>query len=158
MKLSRPLQYLAAALAGALITGPIAFWFGARVGVEEFQLADAKYRASIRAFEIERLQRQDVETIESSMQIDLNFQLANHGRYLQSHWNWLWPELESATDSEIRRAVQFRIAHPFEEPDMSSPASWKAGASMTDPFILNVIEGQRENKALVASVLARYGK
>lgn len=158
MVISQTFRYLAAALAGILIAAPVAFWFGARVGVREFQLADAKYRASIVAHKLGQLQRQDFASVESGMQIELNSQLANHGRHLQSKWRWMWPELESATDGEIRYAAKFRIENTFEEPDMSSPASWKPGIAMTDPFIVNVVEGQRQGKALVAMVLDQYGK
>jgi hypothetical protein len=66
--------------------------------------------------------------------------------------------MESATDREIRHAVKFRIENPFEGPDMSLPSSWKAGVDMSDPFVVGVLAGQRQNKELVATVLARYGK
>lgn len=148
---------VAAVLAGAG-AGAVGFWEGSRIGVQQFELADAKYRASLIAFQLEDLKRQDLTRLETAMQIDLNHWLALHGAYLESHWKWLWPGLERTSDREIKHAVKFRLQNPFSDPDMSSPTSCKAGIDMNDPFVLDVIEGQRRNQELISKVLAKYGE
>lgn len=60
-------------------------WEGSRIGVQQFELADAKYRASLIAFQLEDLKRQDLTRLETAMQIDLDHRLALHGAYLESH-------------------------------------------------------------------------
>lgn len=137
--------------------GVFGFWIGLRTGAQEFQFADAQYKASIVAFQLERLSGGDIATLDTLMQIELDYQLALHGEYLDSNWRWMWPEAASPTDREIKHAVNYRLHHPFTEPDMSSPASWKTGVEMNDPFVLEVIAGQRHNKELIAKVLAKYG-
>jgi hypothetical protein len=158
MKRAQLIKGTVCMLLGALLAAPIAFWFGARVGVEEFQYADAKSRAAIVTFQLEKIQRQDIAALESGMQIELNLHLADYGRYLQSNWKWLWPEADSSGDRAIRHAAMFRVAHPFEGPDLSLASAWKPGMSMSDPFIAGVVDVQRKNKQLVTMVLAKYGK
>jgi hypothetical protein len=150
---------LAAALLGGVILGAIGFWEGSRVGMQQFLFADAKYRATILAFQLENLKRQNLAGLEGVMQIDLDHQLALHGEYLESHWKWLWPQpTPQPPDREIKHAVRFRLDNPYTEPDLSSPGSWKVGVDMDSPFIVDVIAGQRRNKELIAKVLATYGE
>jgi hypothetical protein len=148
---------VAAAFLSGVGLGAIGFWEGSRVGVREFQLADAKYEAFLTVYQLKALKRQDLTGLETWMQIRLDGSLALHGAYLDSHWKWLWPDLASS-DREIKDAAKFRLEHPFSEPDASSPTFWKAGMDMNDPFVLYAIEGQRRNKELIAKVLAKYGE
>jgi hypothetical protein len=151
------LHLIAAVLAGVALAA-ITFWEGSRIGVQQFEFADAKYKASILAFQLQALKRQNMSTLETGMQIELNTRLAQHGEYLESNWKWLWPELHSETDREIKGAVKFRLENPYSEPDMSSPSNWNSGMDMSDPFVIGVIAGQRRNKELVAKILAKYGQ
>src|SRR4051812_42472924 len=88
MKRAQMIKGTVCMLLGALLAAPVAFWLGAGVGVEEFQYADAKSRAAIVTFQLEKIQRQDIAALESGMQIELNMHLADYGRYLQSNWKW----------------------------------------------------------------------
>src|SRR5215467_9231958 len=97
----------------------LAFGFpaGTRVGVSEFMLADAQYKASILSAQIKAIKSGKVEPVLAAMEISLNAELAMHGQYMDSHLSWLWPELRSKDDAAIRRAVAYRLANPYQGPD-----------------------------------------
>jgi hypothetical protein len=130
---------------------------GARIGLWEFMLADSKYKASILASDIKSIRAGNTERVVTAMEISLNGELAKYGEYMESHLWWLWPELRSSDDRPIRDAVSFRLAHPYEGPDLEKPENWKPGIDMQDPFVRGVVEGQRAQREYVRKVLQRYG-
>ena len=136
----------------------LAFGFpvGTRVGVSEFMLADAQYKASILSAQIKAIKSGKVEPILTAMEVTLNGELAMHGEYMDSHLSWLWPELRSKDDGAIRRAVAYRLANPYQSPDLSKPESWKPGIDMESEFVQQVIEGQRKQQRYLRKVLERY--
>jgi len=130
---------------------------GARVGLWEFMLADAQYKASLLASDIKAIKAGDRERVVTSMEISLNAELAKHGEYIESHLWWLWPELRSRDNSPIRSAVSYRLANPYEGPDLEKPENWKPGIDMQDRFVREVVEGQRTQREYIRKVLQRYG-
>jgi hypothetical protein len=94
-----------------------AFVAGARVGVDEFLYADAQYRASILAWQLAALRAGKPEAVVERMEEALDSELAAHGRHLESRLAWLWPDLKPKDESAIREAVDYRLSHPFKEPD-----------------------------------------
>jgi len=106
----------------ALLAGLSAgFVIGARVGVDEFLYADAQYKAAILAWQLDALQAKKDGPVITQMETALNAELARHGRYMESRLTWLWPDMRAADDRPIGEAVDYRIAHPFEEPDEFAP-------------------------------------
>jgi hypothetical protein len=130
---------------------------GARVGLWEFMLAEAQYKASSLASDIRSIKAGDRERVLTSMEISLNAELAKHGEYMESHLWWLWPELRSSDDRSIRTAVSYRLANPYEGPDFEKPESWRPGIDMQDPFVRDVIAGQRTQRDYMRKVLQRFG-
>ncbi|HKV95881.1 MAG TPA: hypothetical protein VJR90_00100, partial [Gammaproteobacteria bacterium] len=130
---------------------------GARVGLWEFMLADSKYKASILASDIKSIKAGHTEHVVTAMEISLNGELAKYGEYMESHLWWLWPELRSSDDRPIRDAVSYRLAHPYDGPDLAKPENWNPGIDMQDPFVRNVVEGQRIQREYMRQVLQRYG-
>jgi hypothetical protein len=120
-------------------------------------LADAKYKASILTTEIKAIKAGKTEPVVTGMEISLNAELAKHGQYMESYLWWLWPELRSGDDDSIRRAVSYRLANPFEGPDLAKPENWKPGINMQDSFVREVVEGQRNQREYMNKVLQRYG-
>jgi hypothetical protein len=146
---------IAAVFATGLAVGvPI----GARVGLWEFVLADAQYKASLLASDIKSIKAGDSERAVTAMEISLNAELAKHGQYLESHLWWLWPELRSGDDRPIRTAVSYRLASPYVGPDLEKPENWKSGIDMQHPFVREVVEGQRIQREYMRKVLQRYGE
>jgi hypothetical protein len=140
--------------AGIAVGVPI----GARVGLWEFMLADAQYKASLLTTDIKAIKAGKTEPVVTGMEIALNAELAKHGQYMESYLWWLWPELRSSDDGPIRRAVSYRLANPFEGPDLSKPENWKPGIDMQDSFVREVVEGQRTQRQYMHNVLQRYGE
>ncbi len=101
-----------------LLSSSTAFWGGTRVGVEQFQLAESQYRASIAVHELEWLAAGDLERLQMVREISINAWLAQHGRYLDSNFKWLWPELRAADDDAIKRAVSYRLDNPYDMPEV----------------------------------------
>lgn len=134
-----------------------AFVLGARVGVTEFLYADAQYKASILAYQLEALRAGKPAIVITGMETSLNGELANHGKYMESRLTWLWPDLRSEDDRPIMNAVAYRIAHPYDEPDESKPESWNPGADMNSQFVKDTIEGQRIMNSYRDKVLRHYG-
>lgn len=136
----------------------LAFGFpvGTRVGVSEFMLANAQYEASILSAQIKAIKSGKVEPVLTAMEISLNAELANHGRYMDSHLSWLWPELRSKDDRSIRSAVAYRLANPYQSPDLAKPESWKPGIDMESEFVQQIIENKRTQERYLRKVLERY--
>jgi hypothetical protein len=130
---------------------------GARVGLWEFMLADAQYKASLLSSDIKALKAGNTERVVTGMEISLNAELAKHGQYMESDLWWLWPELKSSDDGPIRGAVAYRLANPYEGPDLAKPENWKPGIDMQDRFVRDVVEGQRIQREYMHNVLQRYG-
>ena len=130
---------------------------GTRVGLWEFMLADAQYKASLLATDIKAIKAGTTEQVVTGMEISLNAELAKHGEYMESYLWWLWPELRSSDDGPIRRAVSYRLANPYEGPDLAKPENWKPEIDMQDRFVREVVEGQRIQREYMNRVLQRYG-
>ena len=130
---------------------------GVKVGLEEFVLAEAQYKASSLAFQLAALKAGKTEPIITGMEISLDYELANHGKYMESHLTWLWPDLKSKDDRVIRRAVAYRLATPYKAPDQSKPENWNPGIDMESQFVKDTIEGQRILNHYLQKVLKHYG-
>src|SRR5262249_19698985 len=151
----RKVIVIAAVFATGLAIGAL---IGARVGVWEFTLADAQYKASLLASDIKAIKAGNNERVLTAMEISLNAELAKHGEYMDSYLWWLWPELRSSDDHPIRSAASYRLANPYEGPDLERPENWKPGIDMQHPFVRDVIEGQKVQREYVRKVLQRYGE
>jgi len=138
---------------GVVVGVPI----GARIGLWEFMLADSQYKASLLASDIKALKAGDSERVVTAMEISLNAELAKHGQYMETHLWWLWPELRSSDDRPIRGAVAYRLANPYQGPDLEKPENWKPGMDMQHPFVREVIEGQQIQREYMRRVLQHYG-
>lgn len=134
----------------------VAFGIGARVGVSEFLYADAQYRASIFATQLQALRAGKSESIITELEIALNGELANHGRYMESNLTWLWPHLKSKDDRPIRKAVTYRMTNSYEDPDLSKPENWKTGMDMNNQFVKDIIEGQKILNRYIQKTLKQY--
>lgn len=130
---------------------------GARVGLKEFMLADSQYKASLLVTNITSIKAGRPEPVVTSMEISLNDELANFGAYMESRLWWLWPELRTDDEHPIRKAVSYRLANPYEGPDLGNPANWKAGVDMQDPFVRDVVNGQVRQREFMRRVLERFG-
>jgi hypothetical protein len=140
-------------LLGILVGVPI----GARVGVWEFLLADAQYKASILAAELKSIKAGKAEPVVTGMEISLNAELAKHGEYMDSRLRWLWPRLRPNDDRPIRHAVAYRLANPYQGPDLTKSENWNPGVDMQSDFVRLVVEGQRTQEQYLRKVLERYG-
>lgn len=129
---------------------------GARLGLWEFKLAEAQHRAAILASQIQALKAGKVEPIISGMEIILDSELAMHGRYMESSFQWLWPELRSEDDELIRRAVAYRLANPRRSVDHTKADNWAPGVDMNSELVKAVIEGQRIEEHYLRKVLEHY--
>ena len=139
-----------------IVSAATSFLVGTRVGVASFTSADAQYQASITAGELRLLDLQRFQDLRTAKEIELNAHLASHGRHMESHLRWLWPELHAADNRAINNAVQYRISHPFAEPDLSKQDNWSDGVDLRSSFAKSVIAGQKQNQALVDRVLKTY--
>ena len=130
---------------------------GARVGVWEFMLADAQYKASILSSDLKAIKSRRTDQLVEGMEISLNAELAKHGEYMESRMWWLWPELRSSDDKPIRNAVAYRLANPYQGPDLSKHENWKPDVDMQGDFVQQVIAGQKVQDAYLRKVLEHYG-
>src|SRR5882672_10937111 len=105
----------------------VGFPIGARVGLWEFTLVDAQYKASILSTEIKAIKAGKTDPVVIGMEISLNAELAKHGQYMESYLSWLWPDLKPKDDRAIRRAVAYRLANPYQGPDHTKPENWNPG-------------------------------
>ncbi|HYQ94660.1 MAG TPA: hypothetical protein VEP70_07515 [Burkholderiales bacterium] len=151
--MKKALAFLAVFLLGVAVGFPI----GARVGLWEFMLGEAQYKASILSTQIKSIKAGKTEPIVVGMEISLNAELAKHGQHMESHFSWLWPGLKSGDDKPIRRAVAYRLANPYEGPDHTKPEAWNPGIDMDSDFVKQVIEGQRTEERYLRKVLEHYG-
>src|SRR5690349_9712592 len=135
----------------------VGFPIGARVGMWQFMLGDSQYKASILTAQITALKSGRLEPVITGMEIVLNSEIAMHGRYMESHFSWLWPELKSANDEPIRRAVAYRLANPYVGSDFTKPENWNPDVDMNSEFVRGVIDGQRIEEYYVRKVLDYYG-
>ena len=133
------------------------FLLGTRVGVHQFLIADAQYKASILSTEVKLVKAGKLEPIIKSMEINLDSELANHGRYMESHLTWLFPELIPRDDQAIRRAVAYRLENPFTAIDFYKPESWNPEIKMDDQFVRDAIEIQKLQKRYLQRTIEAYG-
>jgi hypothetical protein len=151
--MKKALAFLVVFIVGVALGFPI----GARVGLWEFMLADAQYKASILSTQINSLKAGNPEPIIGGMEISLNGELAKHGQYMESNLWWLWPELKPKDDQPIRRAVAYRLSNPYQGPDHTRPENWNPGVDMDSEFVQQVIQGQRTEEHYLRKVLQHYG-
>jgi hypothetical protein len=150
--MKKTLAFVAVSLLGLAV----GFVVGAKVGVWEFLLADAQYKASILSTQLTSIKAGKTEPIIVGLEISLNGELARHGQYMESHFSWLWPELKSKDDLPIRRAVAYRLANPYQVVDHTKPENWNPGVDMQSDFVKDVIEGQRIQERYIHKVLEHY--
>src|SRR6266849_2672714 len=146
------LVFLIVFVSGIIVGFPLA----ARIGLWEFMLAYAQYKASILSTQIRSIKSGKTEPIVFGMEISLNGELAKHGQYMESHLSWTWPELKPKDDKAIRRAVAYRLANPYQGPDHTKPENWNPGVDMDGEFVKQVIEGQRIEEHYLRKVLEHY--
>jgi hypothetical protein len=134
-------------------------FLGFKKAPTEFLQWDSQFKASILAYENTSLKSGNVQRIIEANEINLNGELAQYGRHLDSNLFWLLNltgNYDETDDESIRHAVKYRNANPFIEPDLSKPSNYKPGIDMNDPFIMDIISGQIENRVFVNKVLALY--
>ena len=98
-----------------------------------------------------------VQVIANAKELELDGELANYGKYMESHFAWLFPELTPADDQAIRRAVAYRLENPYTSTDFSKPESFNPGTNMSDKFVLDLIEGQKLQKHYMQKTMDAYG-
>lgn len=134
-------------------------YFGFRQAPNEFVYWDSQFQASILAYEIQRLKAGKIDSTVAVKEIELDGQLAQFGRHLESKYFWIAELARSMPPNDekaIRNAATYRRKNPHTGPDMADPRSWKPGIEMNDPFIQQVVEGQKENTQLIQMVVDRY--
>jgi len=139
----------------------ISFISGARIGANEFSYLDAQYQASILVYEIHALKNHKSEELAETKEILLNSELANHGRYLNSSLRWLWMDYPR-DDEPIKRAVDYRLRNPYEDPDVTDTTKWSTDVDLDSPetqeFLKHLEEGTIIQERLIKLVLDTYGK
>jgi len=120
---------------------------GVRMGVWEFVIADAQYKASILVSEIQQIKRGRAQSLVGVKEVELNGELARHGQYLESRLWWLLPELRSKDEAAIRRAVAYRLANPYQMPEIPR---------RDDDFSRQVAEGLQRQDEYLRKVLEHY--
>lgn len=153
MQLPKAVLLIGVFMAGMVVGVPL----GARIGLWEFALADAQHKAARLSYDLAAIKAGRTENLISGMEISLNSELSLHGQYMESRLWWLWPELQSDDDSHIRTAVAYRLANPYEGPDLAKPENWKPGLDMDGRFVREVVEGQRIQREYMHKVLQHYG-
>jgi len=134
-------------------------FFGFRQAPIEFINWDSQFKASLLAYEIQRLKAGKIDTAVALKEIELDGQLAQFGRHLDSKYFWLMELALSIPPNDktaIRNASTYRKQNPHIGLDMSDPSNWKPGIDMNDPFVQETIEGQKENTKLIQMVVERY--
>ena len=155
MQLSR--KFIALFVVAILVASFAAFVLGVRVGAGQFFLSDAQYRASILSGELKLIKAGKVQVIANAKELELDGELANYGRYMESHFTWLFPELTPEDDQAIRRAVTYRLDNPYKSTDFSKAESFNPGTNMNDKFVLDLIEGQKWQKHYMQKTMDAYG-
>lgn len=134
-------------------------YFGFRYAPNEFFYWDSQYKASLLAYEIQQLKAGKLDATVAIKEIDLDAQLAWFGRHLESKYFWITALVQSLPPSDekaIRNAATYRRNNPHTGPDMSDPRGWKPDTDLNDPFVQQVVEGQKENAKLIKMVVDRY--
>jgi hypothetical protein len=86
----------------------VSFCVGLKIGALEEYFGTAQDRAAVIASHLRSLEKgQDVR---SYLEADLDFEILNYGIYLESNWNWLFPELRPNPHS-IGAAAAYRASH-----------------------------------------------
>ncbi|MCG7941452.1 MAG: hypothetical protein N0C88_21755 [Candidatus Thiodiazotropha lotti] len=144
----------------SLISLVVVFFVGLKLGFylapSEFIYRDAQYKSAILAFEIKSLKSGNIDMIIESKEINLDAELANHGRYLISNLSWLLPRRSNEDDRAILSAVYYRVENPYTSPDASKPGFWKSGVDLDSAFVEQTIQGQKELEELKGMVLDNY--
>ena len=155
-KTMRVVLFSALLLSAGFLAGT---YFGFRQAPNEFLYWDSQYRASLLAYELNRLKAGKIQAIKDIKEIELDGQLALFGRHLDSEYFWILElalPIPSSDEIAIRSASTYRKKNPHVGPDMSDLRGWKAGIDMTDPFVLQVIEGQKESRKFIQTVVEKY--
>ena len=139
-----------------IFTLVISFYAGSRIGTREHIFADSQYRAALVVANIRRIEKGQVDYLKDLYEVELNMHIARHGDYLDSKFKWLWPELQPETSRAIKTAVDYRIKYPFKEPDFANPKNREPHVFADDSFLLEVIEGQKQNQRQIEKVLKEY--
>ena len=139
-----------------LISG---IYFGFKKAPEEFAYWNSQFNASILAYELESLKNEGSESTLWLKETDLDYELANYGRYMESKYKWVFPLITGLEHDPkyITKAVTYRVENPFNNNSVSTTESWKSPEKpKTKEFINRVIEGEKENKRLLEMVLKTH--
>ena len=131
-------------------------YFGFKKAPEEYIFWNSQFNASVLAYELEALKSEGSETILWSKELDLNSELANYGKYLESNFKWIFPFLTGIEHDpkHIGKAISYRIDNPFDMPKISTTEGWVSPHKpKTKVLIKKVLEGEKENKRLLDLVL-----
>ena len=120
--------------------------------MEELFLADARFQASLAAFNLRSMDVDNYKNIRAAYEIDLNANLSRHYDYLGSNWKWLWPELRAKDDQPILNAVNYRINHEYADPILSNPENHDSESEFMQALIAESKVMERKRK----SVISRY--
>ena len=133
------------------------FYVGTRIGARENGLAYSQYRAANIAANLKLIEKNKIDDLKSILETDLNGEIATYSYYLDSDWKWLWPEYWADKQPKgIIYAVQYRKSHPYVEYDFANPKNRSPNVPANNPFIVELIEGQKQNLKRVNRVVKLY--
>lgn len=132
------------------------FYLGTNIGVKEYLLVNSQYKAAFTASQLRMIEAGRIDEHKEILEIELNGHIARHGDYLDSKMKWLWPQLKAETPRAINSAVEYRISHPYQDPDLADPKNRLRDIEVDNPFLSEVIEGQKHNRKQIERVIEKY--
>ena len=138
----------------------LGLYFGFKKAPEEFIYWNSQFNASILSHELDSLKNDNaIENISWSKEVELDYELSNYGRHLESNFGWVFPLITNIeTDPKyINKAINYRLENPFSTDEISLTEGWASpNEPKTKALIKKMTEGQKENKRLLNMVLKTH--
>ena len=130
--------------------------FGFKQGPIEYLYWNSQFEASLLAGDIQKLKSGNIKHLIDFKESFLNQELANHGKYLESKLAWLSFYNYDDGGRAIKHAVDYRLANPFTDIDMSKPNAWAPNVDMNSDQVKDVVQWQKDQERLIKKVLDLY--
>ena len=122
--------------------------------------SDGQYKAAVLVFEIKALRSGRLNQIIETKEAMLNSEISNHGAYMESSYQWLWPYQLERNDKPIEQAVLYRLSNPYDPPALTNTDNWRpeVGLESTEAlqFLEDLKEGGKIQTRRMEKVLSHY--
>ena len=99
----------------------LSFVAGNHFGANNYLLANSANRALVLATELRMLRADNTSDLIYIKEVELSSEFRFHEQYIDSNFNWMFPNVAEHAEKNMRQAVKYRIEFPYRVPEIENP-------------------------------------